>query len=220
MTFDTCLTLALAIALLTAKPGPGMLAIISRALTDGFASGFALALGIVTIQVVFFIVAALGFAMIEQHMLFISILLKSLGAAYLIYLGVKGLLNVESGLWKGPQGTGRTLTLSENYMAGTAITLGNPFVILFYAAIIPSIMNLQALRWDDLVIAAAIIAGTNLSLLSLECLLADKAGSLLKNPPLVRRVNIGVSVVFIVIGLFLGLSALPLFDFNLGIDVK
>lgn len=220
MTLDTCLTLALAIALLTLKPGPGMLAIISRSLTDGFPSGFALALGIVTIQVVFFTIAALGFAMIEQHMLFISILLKSLGAAYLIYLGVKGLLNAESGLWKGPQNGGRTLSLPENYMAGTAITLGNPFVILFYAAIIPSIMDLQMLQWHDLVVAAAIIAGTNLSLLSLEAFMAEKAGKILKNPVIVRRVNIGVSATFILIGLFLGLSALPLFDFELGFRVK
>lgn len=220
MTLDTCLTLALAIALLTLKPGPGMLAIISRSLTDGFKSGFALALGIVTIQVVFFTVAAFGFAMIEQHMLFISILLKSLGAAYLIYLGVKGLLNVESGLWKGPQGGGKTLSLPENYMAGTAITLGNPFVILFYAAIIPSILNLEKLHWNDLVIAASIIAVTNLSLLSLEALLAEKAGTLLKNLTVVRRVNIGVSVLFILIGLFLGLSALPLFNFELGFNLR
>lgn len=219
MTLDTCLTLALAIALLTLKPGPGMLAIISRSLTDGFKSGLALALGIVTIQVVFFTIAAFGFAMIEQHMLFISILLKSLGAAYLIYLGVKGLLNVEAGLWKGQQNGGKTLSLPENYMAGTAITLGNPFVILFYAAIIPSILSLETLHWSDLVIATSIIAGTNLSLLSLEALMAEKAGALLKNPVIVRRVNIGVSATFILIGLFLGISALPLFDFDLKIQV-
>lgn len=219
MTFDTCLTLALAIALLTLKPGPGMLAILSRALIDGFAAGFALALGIVSVQVLFFTIAAFGFAMIEQHMLFISILLKSLGAAYLIYLGVKDLLNVESGVWKGPQGTARTLSLPENYVAGAAITLGNPFVIFFYAAIMPAIMPLQSLQWNDLVIAGAIIGVTNLSLLSLESLLADKARTALKNPALVRRINIGVSVTFILIGLFLGLTALPLFDFELGINI-
>lgn len=218
MTLESMITLSIAIMLLTIKPGPGMIAIISRSLSDGFFPAFAIALGIITIQVFYFSLAAFSFAIAENELLFISILMKSLGATYLFYIGIKGFIHLERGLWGGKPDEQTKVTLLENYGAGLAITLANPFILLFYSGVIPTILNLDDLKIHDVIIGALVIAITNLSLLSIECALADRFRYYLKNLKVVKAINIGTSTAFIFIGLFLVFSLFPAFEFNLGFN--
>jgi len=215
MTIEAALSLAIAIILLTIKPGPGMLAVISRSLSDGFLAALMIAMGIVTVQILYFLLAAFSFTIAEDHLLFISILMKSFGAVYLFYVGAKGFAHLEAGVWAGKPDVLTQIKASENYLAGVAITLGNPFVILFYAALIPSILELKELRIDDIFLGACIIASLNLAILAAECALASKAREFLKQPKVVKILNIATSSAFIMIGLFIGYSIFPLTNFDL-----
>jgi len=215
MTLEAAISLAIAIILLTIKPGPGMIAVISRSLSDSFMSAFMIALGIVSVQILYFLLAAFSFTISEDHLLFISILMKSIGAVYLFYIGAKGFAHLEAGVWAGKPDVLTQIKPSENYLSGMAITLGNPFVILFYAALIPSILDLKKLGIDDIFLGACIIASLNLAILSMECALASKAREFLKEPKIVKVLNITTSSAFILIGLFIGYSIFPLTNFDL-----
>ncbi|MBN8520844.1 MAG: LysE family translocator [Alphaproteobacteria bacterium] len=209
MTFASAFLFASALFLLTIKPGPFMIAIISRSLADGFWAGMAMSLGNVMIQVGFLWTAALGFSLIESHLDFFSFFLKTLGAAYLVYIGVRGLMNVESGVWQDGRGTEtRPLTGFENILAGVSITLSNPFAILFYVGFLPQILTVDTLQWDELIIISFIIIFVAMSVHASESYLASRARHVLKNPVVVKRLNIGVSIVFILIALFIGLNLL------------
>jgi threonine/homoserine/homoserine lactone efflux protein len=215
MTLESALVLAIAVFLLVIKPGPFMVAVISRSVSHGFACGFAMSAGNVTMQVIFFLIASFGSSIAASHLGFFSIFLKTVGAAYIIYLGVKGLNNLDSGLWQNRKNISG-LTIFDNVTAGMAITLANPFAILFYVAFIPQIMNIASLSWADIVIAAFVIAFTTSGTHTVEILLASRAREVLKNPIILRRINIGVSCVFIAIGIFLGLSMFPIFNIDQG----
>lgn len=215
MTLESVLTLMLATALLTIKPGPLMLAIISRSLSDGFLPAYMMAIANVIVQMIYFCIAASSYSFAENEMLFLAFLMKSLGATYLLYVGVKGFIHLERGLWGGKADEQTKISLFDNFLAGFAITLANPFIILFYSGIIPTILPLEQIQISNIIIAGAIIAGTNLTLLTLECSLASKVRSGLKNPKIVRGINIATSTAFILIGLFIALTMFPLFDFNI-----
>jgi threonine/homoserine/homoserine lactone efflux protein len=201
--------LAVSLLLLCIKPGPFTIAVVARSIADGFWSGFAMSLGCTTMHVVYFLTAVFGFSIIETHLEFFSFFLKSIGMAYLMYMGVKGLMNINSGLWSD-QNTPVTTPLSfiENYLAGLSITLSNPFTILFYVAVIPQILSIHDLRWNDITILTFTLLTVHLSYQASISYLSSRASYFLKQPHIVRGINIGVSVIFILIGLYLGLSML------------
>lgn len=182
-----------------------MLAIISRALNDGFLPAFAIALGIVTVQNLFFVITALGVSVTASSLAFVTDLMKAVGAVYLFYMGYKGLSNPYKGLWtKGRASeTRKQKQLLENYMAGLAITLSNPFVILFYIGIVPTILDNNTPDTLNIILGCLVISGVNLTLLSLEAILSTQLRTELQNSVMVKRINVFTSLAFIAIGVFL-----------------
>ncbi len=213
MTIESAIALSIAIILLTLKPGPGVLAIISRSLGGGFPSGLAITLGISTIHMVFYGIVVMGLSLLEYQMEFITFLFKSLGAVYLIYIGVKGLNKLESGVWNAGEKLSKAEELKDSYVSGLAITLANPLTILFYSAIIPSVFPDQTLDLRLIIMAAIVILVTQISFISIGILSVAHIRNFLKKPKTVKRINLSVSVIFILLGLFLGLSTFPIFNF-------
>ncbi len=222
MTFDSAVLLAIAICLLTIKPGPGMLALVTRALADGFWPAFFIALGIVTVQAFFFVTASFSITLAEDYVATITNVMKAVGASYMFFLGYKGLSSLERGLWTKRSKDGhvhaviKPSVLSENYIAGLTITLANPFVILFYVAVVPSILSLEALDGVDVFLATLIIVSINLFILTLEAVLAAQLREALRERKTIRIINTITSLCYIGIGLFLTYSLLPLFVATLG----
>jgi threonine/homoserine/homoserine lactone efflux protein len=218
MTLEAALLLAVAICLLTVKPGPGMLAILSRALADGFAPAFYLALGIITIQTVFFSLSVTGLTLMEAHLESLTSFMKVIAAVYMFYLAYRGFSNLKKGVVKKLGGERRKhhIEFLENYSAGLMITLSNPFVILFYAAVVPAIINVEGFTFFDYIIALSIILGLNLTLLCCEALLAASIRENLENKKLIYNINLITSISFVLIGLFLTYTLLPVFSASLG----
>jgi len=89
MSLLSIFSLAIALFVLAVTPGPGMFATISRSLASGFASSFGVIAGIVTGDIIFLVFAILGMSAISQAMGNFFVVVKIIGGAYLIFLGVK-----------------------------------------------------------------------------------------------------------------------------------
>jgi threonine/homoserine/homoserine lactone efflux protein len=61
--------------------------------------------------------------------------------------------------------------------------------------------------------AAIVILVTQISFISIGILGVAHIRNFLKKPKTVKRINLSVSVIFILLGLFLGLSTFPIFNF-------
>ncbi|MEM6812040.1 MAG: LysE family translocator [Pseudomonadota bacterium] len=215
MTFETSLILIGALVLFVLKPGPNMVATISRSISDGFSAGIAMTLGVTAGQVVFFLVAVFGYSLIEAYMSFLVFFLKSAGAAYLIYIGIKGLLHLEAGTWGGKPDQTTKITNLENFMSSFAICMSNPFTILFYAAFIPQIIPLGNISVENIILSLVVIVMTYLVMHGSMAYAASSVKNTLKNETLVRRINFAVSAIFIMLGLFFIASIFPIFNFSL-----
>lgn len=157
MTFTNTTALFLALAFMAALPSVSVLAVSARAAAFGFGHGALTALGIVVGDLVFILLALFGLAVLVASMGESLHLVRYLGAAYLIGLGVA--------LWRSPDGPAETackrgVSWRSSFMTGLLITLGDQKAVLFYLGFLPAFVDLDALSPGDvgLVVVATILA--------------------------------------------------------------
>lgn len=143
-------------AMAVISPGPAVTTVVARVLGTGVRRTAPFIWGIVTGDLVWFGMVALGLAALAENFHTVFIVIKYAGVAYLIYLAWK--------LWTAPtepadaapqaQGEGAKL-----FLGGLALTLGNPKVMVFFVSILPLVVDLAALTvLTALTIAALIVA--------------------------------------------------------------
>lgn len=150
MDFAALGTFSLALAIAAAIPGPGVAAVIARDLGAGFSATLPLIAGIVLGDLVFLLLAILGLSFIAEVLGTVFFIVKWLGAAFLVYLAFKLWTAAENAATiestSGDRSTGRPL------VAGFLLTLGNPKTILFYMALLPSLIDLSSVTATDFLV--------------------------------------------------------------------
>lgn len=139
---STLALFALACLALTATPGPDMLLIASRSLSQGRASGFATLAGIQVGTYCHALAAALG---LSQLFLMVPVaydLVRYAGAAYLLYLAWQTLRS--NGPTTGPSTGSNRYPLGTVFRQGLLTNLLNPKMALFVLALFPQFVDPQA----------------------------------------------------------------------------
>ncbi|HLO27722.1 MAG TPA: LysE family translocator [Anaerolineales bacterium] len=119
-------------------PGPAVLYITARSANQGRLAGLVSVLAIETANFLQALAATLGLSAILLSSALAFDLVKYLGAAYLIYLGVRKLLARDEDI---EDETIRRESLSRIYWQGLAINLLNPKTALFYFAFLPQFVD-------------------------------------------------------------------------------
>ena len=126
--------------LLNLTPGPDVLYIVSNALKSGVRAGMVAALGIVSGCFVHVFAAALGVGALLATSATAFTALKWIGAAYLMWMGLKLLFAKGGGSSIVPAALGRapdTVDLWRVYRQGFLTNVLNPKVALFFLAFVP-----------------------------------------------------------------------------------
>lgn len=139
---------ATASLLLAVTPGPGVLFIVARSLAQGRRAGLATVAGVAVGNLCNAIGAAIGLAALFALSSTAFLVVKYLGAAYLIYLGIRALLG-------NNRKTTQTAPSQRLFRDGLLVAVLNPKTTLFYAAFLPQFMDAVASP-----IAQAISLGT------------------------------------------------------------
>ena len=88
MALETSLLLASTIFILGTIPGPGVLLIVSRTISGGFSAGLWTITGMICADLIFLLIVVYGLQVIANVLDSDFIFIQSLGAAYLIWLGI------------------------------------------------------------------------------------------------------------------------------------
>ncbi len=155
MDYSTLLLFIATETLLSLTPGPAVLLVVGLALRYGFKLSLASAFGIVATNAVYFLLAALGVgaAILASATLFTII--KWLGAAYLVYLGLQMLAPIAKRLLSSKsddtaaldlatawQGAGnRQQSYKSAFVKGFVLQASNPKNIAFFVAILPQFIS-------------------------------------------------------------------------------
>jgi len=179
-------SLAIALFVLAATPGPGVFAAISRSLASGFVPSLGVIGGIVTGDIIFLLSAILGMSVIARAMGNFFVVVKIIGGLYLIFLGIRIWL---SGPGPVQEVKGKKRMKYGNYFSGLVITLSNPKVILFYCGFLPSFMDLSSLDRLDICMVAIIVAIVLSGVLIFYAYLANRARVFFSSAHSVKRLN-------------------------------
>ena len=126
---------ALATILLTVSPGPGVLYVTARTLTQGRRAGFASMFGIEFGEVVWLAAAATGVAALVSASVGALTALRFAGGTYLIYLGIQRWRQVGAVYAPPPAPLGRI------FVQGVVTQLLNPKVAVFFVAFLPQFLD-------------------------------------------------------------------------------
>jgi len=149
-------TIAYAIAVLV--PGPGVAAVVARALGGGFRGAVPMVIGILAGDLVYLVFAVFGLAAIAAWFGPVFVIVRWAGAAYLLYVAWK--------FWTAKPGTEQVRPKAEEhwsktFLAGLALTLGNPKTIVFYLALLPTVVPLDkpmtALGFTELLLIVVVV---------------------------------------------------------------
>src|ERR1044071_4984621 len=119
-------------------PGPAVLYITARSANQGRLAGLVSVLAIETANFLQAVAATLGLSAILLSSALAFDVVKYLGAAYLIYLGIRKLFAREE---KVENETIKQESLARIYWQGFAINLLNPKTALFYFAFLPQFVD-------------------------------------------------------------------------------
>jgi homoserine/homoserine lactone efflux protein len=140
MTWQIWLFFVITEAVLSMTPGPAVLFVLSQAIRRGpeksvWASG-----GILSANAMYFALSAtsLGAVIVASYKLFF--LIKWIGAAYLVYLGVRSFLGSDPVIAL-PQSTDRHRTGPRILRDGYVLQAANPKALLFFTAILPQFID-------------------------------------------------------------------------------
>jgi threonine/homoserine/homoserine lactone efflux protein len=169
----------LAALILLLTPGPAVLYIVARSLDQGRLAGFVSVLSIEVGNFVHVLAATLGLSAILVSSAQAYAVVKYLGAAYLIYLGVRRLFARDTA---HQQPTFQRQSLKRIFRQGVLVAVLNPKTALFFLAFLPQFADsskgsftLQLLILGCLFVLMAIITD------SLYALLAGSVGNWFKS---------------------------------------
>jgi threonine/homoserine/homoserine lactone efflux protein len=187
VTLASTLAFIAAVFVLGITPGPAVVTIAARALASGLRPAFAFNLGVVAGDLVLMALAILGLAAVAQALGPWFVVVRIAGGLYLVWLGWK--------LWTAPvhepglEPAAASGAFRRNAIDGFVLTLGNPKAIVFYAAFLPTFVDLARIDGGDIAILAAVIVcvltGTNMT----YGLLAARARTVFRSRRAMRTLN-------------------------------
>lgn len=124
---------------LTLTPGPDMTLFLSRALTHGPAAGMAAMLGASSGIIIHTLLAAFGISALIKASPTGFLVLKIVGALYLLWLAVQAIR--EGSTFALEAGEKRQTNILTNWLTGIGINLVNPKIVIFFITFLPQFVT-------------------------------------------------------------------------------
>jgi threonine/homoserine/homoserine lactone efflux protein len=159
--------------LLLVVPGPSVLYVVTQSVSHGRRAGLASVAGITTGTLVHIAAATIGLSALLASSALAFDVVKYLGAAYLVVVGIRRLAGLER-LDEGR--VARSRSLSRLYRQGIVVNVLNPKTALFFLAFLPQFVDsTRGAAWAQILVLGLLFAG--LGFLS-DCAWALVAGTL------------------------------------------
>lgn len=203
MNFEIWLYYLIAIFALTASPGPSTLLCLTKSVTLGFRASIFTAFGSLTAIVGILTLSFTGLGLIIASSELLFNIIKWLGAAYLIYLGVKAFTSKEHTYHLKQNSSTTKLPCLSSYVSGFLVGASNPKAIVFFTALFPQFINLNEPLVTQYLIFAFSFAAMELFVLLTYAYFGSKSSNWLSQNGRARLFNKLTGGVFIGAGVFL-----------------
>ena len=193
MTLTGLLLFAMIYMAAVASPGPGTVAILARALGHGLSGMAFFVAGFVLGDLTLMVLAATGLSVVVQAHAGLVTVIKLLGAGYLLFTAYK--------LWTSPPKVpGVAAAVRDEsplrlLLASYSLTVGNPKAIVFFMAILPTIVDLTSISPTAILELGVVICVAMPCVLLSYALAADRARRLFTDAGSIRILNRATAVI-------------------------
>lgn len=190
-----------ALVILFFTPGPVWLALTARALSGGFGAAWPLALGVVVGDALWPLLAILGVSWIVSVFDGFMTVLRLIGAAMFLVMGVLLIRNADRSISADSRLTAPGKW--AGFAAGLAVILGNPKAILFYMGVLPGFFDVSAVTAQDMAAIVAISMLVPLAGNLCFALFIDRVRRLMTSGRALRRTNLIAGALMIGVGVLI-----------------
>lgn len=194
-----------AVVLFAVVPGPAVIYVVTRSADQGRAAGLVSVLGIATGNLVHVLAAAVGLSALLASSAVAFSAVKYLGAAYLVFLGVRKLLQRE----EDPEimGEAGAQGLSRSYSHGVVVATLNPKTALFFLAFLPQFVDAGGSGALQIGLLGVLLVVVTAVSDSLYALVASRAGSWVRGDArFARRRRVITGTVYVGLGVAAALT--------------
>jgi homoserine/homoserine lactone efflux protein len=195
------ITYLIATFILSLSPGPGVFSSISSGLHHGFRLGLWNGVGMQAANLLHVGLVSLGLGALLLASETLFAIVKWLGAAYLVYLGIV--------TWRAPPKAFEedrdddADTAASVFRRGFFVNLTNPKGIIFFAAILPQFIDVARPQAMQYAILAATTFAVDLAVMMGYTAMAAKVMRAMRDPAKLRWVNRGLGGAFVAAGVAL-----------------
>lgn len=211
MNWDTWLLYLVTEIVLSMTPGPAVLLVISQSLRAGAWQGIWAAIGILSANVIWFALSAIGVgaAILAAGPWFAG--LKWIGAAYLVLLAIRAILGHAPAEQDGPLG-GSAATRSAapsppnatahgSWIKGLLLQLTNPKALVFFVALLPQFIDPKQPAGPQVFILGVTSVAAELPVLALYAALASRANKAAHERNLQRAMDVATAALLLLAAL-------------------
>lgn len=150
MSVEIWLVYVTTILIMMSTPGPSQLLMLTNCARNGFSRGAFTAAGDLSANALQMLAAGLGLAAVIAASAYALTIIKWLGVAYLLYLGIRMIRNAKAGdLEIGKRQLTPRWTL---WRMGFFTSAANPKAVVFFAALFPQFLSGDAAFWPQFII--------------------------------------------------------------------
>ena len=203
MTLSTWLAFFAASWAISFSPGAGAISAMASGLRYGFVRGYWNTLGLI-LGILFQIVVVgvgLGALLATSELAFAVV--KWLGVAYLVYLGVRQFRTDAAPVATTPDGMPADVSIRALVWRGFLINASNPKGTVFLLAVVPQFIDPAQALAPQYGLIAATLAFTDTVAMGVYTILAARVLRLLRNPRHIRWMNRAFGSLFVLAGVFL-----------------
>lgn len=185
-------------------PTASTMMVAARTTTFGLGHGVLTSVGIALGDITFILIAIYGLAQLADLMADQFVLIKYLGATYLIVMGLM-LWRAKVGLQSSAESTVEITraSLLSSFLSGFLITLADQKAILFYLGLFPALLDLREVSLVDtgiiLVVSLIAVGGPK----CIYAVLANKASRHITNSKAIKGLNLISGGIMVGIGILL-----------------
>ncbi|CAM4235916.1 LysE family translocator [Jeotgalicoccus halotolerans] len=202
----------LVVTVLTVMPGADSMIVMKNTLVYQKSAGRMTVFGILAGHFLWIVVSILGLAVIITNSPLLFNIVKYMGAAYLIYIGVKSFMakTLVSASYLDNAGDEETKSngLRSSYMNGFISNILNPKVLIFYITILPQfvVQNSEVTEVFQLIILAGIMLVISMSWFLLVVETVNYMKRWLHKPGFQSMLGKGAGIIIILFGIRTALS--------------
>lgn len=208
MTLAVWLGFLLAAILIAVTPGPGAVISMSTGMRHGYWAALTAILGLQAAILLHLLIVALGLGALLAASETAFALVKFIGAAYLVWLGIQR--------WRAPPlpadaTPDASPVLSKSlFLQGLMVNLTNPKAIVFIGALVPQFVDPVKAQVGQYLLIAMTLCLTDMFVMSCYALAASRLGGWMRDPAAIRSQNRLFGGLFISAGAILAVSSHPL----------